>query len=77
MKWISVKDRVPEIKIKDHSSILIMLYSSDCIFIGLYCDGKSGNQKGFYNFDYDFEDWVPVDHITHWMPLPDPPEVGG
>jgi len=61
-EWISVKDRMPE----DGKEVL-------------FCDGSS-IMVGRYNGDEKF--WELTDanmiayavDITHWMPLPEPPE---
>ena len=63
MKWISVKDRLPEFHV-------------DILF---YAGKKDGTLKGrFYRKSHKFisngNKFHKVD-VTHWMPLPEPPEV--
>lgn len=44
--------------------------SEKIIFIAYY---NSNWGKEWY-FDIDNEDGTPIAHLTHWMPLPDPPK---
>lgn len=65
--WISVKDRMPE-KDKD---VLVWLYGDYCI--GRY-DQDPDNLQMRWKFEAFnlYED--DMSYITHWMPLPEPPE---
>lgn len=63
MKWISVKERLPE-----HSQA-VMVYIADrgsvmlTHFFGDFALARVGVESGF------------SDHgVTHWMPLPEPPK---
>lgn len=70
-EWIGVKDRLPE-KHKpdfDYESNVVLLYVED------YDEMRTGY------YDYQFHEFYTVDDIilggvTHWMPLPEPPEEG-
>ena len=58
-KWISVKDRLPE------SGIDVLVFTDDYCAYTAHYDGYwwlSGEPTLSYN-------------VTHWMPLPEPPEV--
>lgn len=66
-KWVSVKDRLPEI-----SKNVLLCYELICfdrkypdIFIGYLKDNKI--------WRIGKEDFI-FESITHWMPLPEPPE---
>lgn len=62
MKWISVKKNLPG------DSITVLAYSKDagrCLCYYIY-----EVEKWFY----DNIDSLEEVNITHWMPLPDPPE---
>ncbi len=61
-KWISVKDELPPIETH------IILYNGDVIF-GLYSDDWHGKNY----FTTNFEQFLGVEDVTHWMPLPEPP----
>lgn len=62
-KWISVKDALPEDR-------------------NLYLVRQLIGQREYFNIAYIFEDdwyeqrggYLRLESITHWMPLPEPPE---
>jgi len=63
-KWISVKDRLPEKA--DWRGDLVLVYTEEgYIHTGLY-EGELADE-----WPYKFND---SGYITHWMPLPEPPE---
>lgn len=57
MKWISVKDKLPE-EAKDYT-----VYNPSSYYNTIYTATWYGNK---WNNSNSF--------ITHWMPLPEPPE---
>jgi Protein of unknown function (DUF551) len=61
--WISVEDRLPELG----ESVLI--WDGQCRRVGFYL--KTGE---YYYYWESTDDEYPLD-ITHWMPLPEPPET--
>ena len=69
-EWISVKDRLPDAPKdcrKDDGTWLGH-------FLVLY---KNGNTQ-VAPFDFIKREWIFFDQdVTHWMPLPDPPEISG
>jgi hypothetical protein len=70
MKWISVKDKLPEFD----TEVLISKYN-DYVTIGeLATYGKWRVLNGLGVVEstlyYDLDDGL----ITHWMPLPNPPQ---
>lgn len=74
-KWISVKDMLPEDEEGKGKEVLV--YTPDeviygiGIFVAYYIgDGRFQTKEEFYPLypDEDFES------VTHWMPLPTPPE---
>lgn len=70
-RWISVEDEYPDSKLK----VLVIAYED------MYDRGEikpcpavhtaytRGEDEGW--FDWYTEDWL---HVTHWMPLPEPPK---
>lgn len=65
-KWISVKDEVPAeetlvLSMYQNEHIIIqIIYSVDYQYPTIWVDEN-------HSAEYDFDD------ITHWMPLPEPP----
>ena len=63
LKWIRIKDQLPE------DGITHVMASNGCdVSEVFYCF----RANLFLGLDGDIE---PFDDITHWMPLPDPPEA--
>lgn len=60
-KWISVKDRLP----KDGECVIV--YDTREDYIGMW----EFSGVAWYNDDYNP---LSIDEVTHWMPLPEPPE---
>lgn len=74
MEWISVKDRLPEIK-DHHVSDTVLVYCAEqeamafteleeTFFGGFVFGVERDDPRGVYE---------PME-VTHWMPLPEPPE---
>lgn len=60
MEWISVKDQLPE---------------GECIAIGYQNEvmiGYINETVGWIQCENDHE---VLTHVTHWMPLPEPPKL--
>ncbi len=83
-EWISVKDRLPE---KEEGLYLIFAnghvrtaFYSNSLFEHSILDSNwqnitlNNDRGGFHNWDPSIEDEVELENVTHWMPLPDPPE---
>lgn len=67
MEWISIKDKLPEVR-----QLTSGIITSDRLLI--FVDGDIS--VGYYNGSYwndEGNDWNYV-KVTHWMPLPEPPE---
>ena len=68
-EWVSVKDRYPpecqEVltfdKISHHTVVMYLVYT------------KKGEPLFYSNAEYP-EEHTRLDEVTHWMPLPNPPE---
>ena len=63
-EWISVKDKLPEEKV-------------DCIvhYKHAYCDNDDYWAIGMCFYDGEKFQLDPAYKVTHWMPMPDPPEM--
>ncbi len=63
MEWIKCSDKLPAI---DYEEIIV--FDSKIVSSGFF---SSKTNKFYYfvgDFDYDYK------YVTHWMPLPQPPE---
>lgn len=83
--WISVKDRLP----KERTHVLVCVeYSVDypdngefdvkksLVKEGYWSRGIKGRGRGWYHcLQPDIAQWI--SGVTHWMPLPELPEVEG
>lgn len=71
MKWISVKDKLPEEQKE------VFVYAPDCDIIGQALVGVFfAKEKGFESSwtVYDFGVSKLDEKVTHWMPRPEPPK---
>lgn len=70
MEWISVKDRLP------HDDDVVILFSHDygLFTLGFYMSEKRVMSQGFWRID-DSDTAQKLDFVTHWMPLPQPPNL--
>ena len=69
MEWISVEDRLPD----DDGSHFDVWVDGDRIPDALYDNDK----QAFLNYVSDndgYFEWREIENVTHWMPLPEPPE---
>lgn len=68
-QWISVNDRLPEQT--DPAQKVLFITKTGGLFIGCYYKATAYDQfNGWYSM------CVRIDNVTHWMPLPEPPEEG-
>ena len=65
-EWISVKDRLPEFGEN------VLTYSPEEKVSPKYCNAYIGENGEWIERSF-FE--RPLGKVTHWMPLPEPPEV--
>ena len=79
-EWISVKDRLPE---KDgyylvwkawgtHRWHEVLSFAKDGRKVDKY-DFKREWKNVWYKYDSEYG-YITIDSVTHWMPLPQPPE---
>ena len=83
-KWIRCEDRLPELTEQVEGDDYLVDYSKDVL---VYVNGDPmftrNIQVGRYQIDscggkgFTDEMFEPIHNVTHWMPLPDAPEVEG
>jgi Protein of unknown function (DUF551) len=78
MKWISVKDRLPE---ENEPTKFLLLRSDGEVSVNLWIQTSLDMKTGVYTKERLFEHPCPVcdgsgslDEVTHWMPLPKMPD---
>ncbi|EFI7071904.1 TPA: dATP/dGTP pyrophosphohydrolase domain-containing protein [Escherichia coli] len=62
--WISCSERMPE----ETGDIIVV--SDDPVMSGI----SYSRRDGFYMAALEYDDDEPIDGVTHWMPLPEPPQ---
>lgn len=78
-KWISVKDRLPELTWQAESDDFLIDYSE---YVVVLSEGRNRSPKiGSYVREglrerWEDKDYDPIHDVTHWMPLPEPPKRG-
>lgn len=63
MEWIKCSERMPE------ETGDIIVFSDGIVMSGI----SYSRRKGFYIDALEYDDDEPIDDVTHWMPLPNPP----
>lgn len=80
MEWISVKDRLPELKLTSYPDCLESEY---VLCYNIPACGHMAAPQIYIFFLYKYKDeepnWMHIGEnypgiITHWMPLPEPPK---
>ena len=79
--WISVKDRLPKF-VELHEEEVLALFEDGEIASVHYDECiDEGSIFGYWHQYFDERtmgatdsEWRPIDNITHWMPLPEPPK---
>ena len=72
-KWISVKDRLPDLELVEANANDHNWYA--CLVAWRFTKDKISVRKAWYDgecFDDGFNGDI-TDDVTHWMPLPQPP----
>jgi len=80
-EWISVKERLPE-RIDDYIVVVKLKYDwereygvvVDVATFNPYCENPYID--GCWNTFNDWYEGQEYIHVTHWMPLPEPPKEG-
>ena len=74
-EWISVDDRLPEDDVPEHKVQIFVLVLTDRGVVKI--KNRTYHPEKFYYGKFYPEKWdwgtFNDDHITHWMPLPAPP----
>lgn len=65
-KWVNCSDCMPE-----ETDDIIVACSDGIVISGI----SYSRRKGFYMAALEYDSDAPIKDVTHWMPLPEPPEV--
>lgn len=65
--WISVKDRLPE---QINEPLLIV--SDGCVYCATFHPNYCGEINRWHQINYDRNGY---ENVTHWQPLPEPPQI--
>ncbi len=65
IQWIKCSERMPE-----ETGDIIVACSDGIVMSGI----SYSIRKGFYIASLGYDDDEPVTDVTHWMPLPEPPQ---
>lgn len=73
--WISVKDKLPAVSDENHWRAVSanVLVFRECGTICVAYLVEDGDTKELSWYTSDSEGWY-LEDVTHWMPLPKPPE---
>lgn len=80
-EWIPVSERLPDKNGKYLALLeyvkctMILNFSIDFVVCDEYGFPTKEKKSCFYYYDDDWEN-IEVPEVTHWMPLPEPPEKG-
>jgi hypothetical protein len=78
MEWISVKDMLPGTKPHQDwfkSENVLVLIKKDIVVTAHYEHGQFDGEEPWTNWwDHWCEECIEPVLVTHWMPLPEPPE---
>ena len=69
MKWISVKDRLP----LNEEWVLCCDNAHQNTNYKFFVARLSSDRK-YWEGPSDFDIYKPLENVTHWMPLPEPPK---
>ncbi len=68
-EWINVKDRLPQ----DKTETIIIFSDGFCVYFGRYYDGDSFDGEPLFKVESSNGHIFRDSEVTHWMPLPEPP----
>jgi len=70
--WISTKDKLPKL----YQDVLIYWAEADQVVNAVLVRPDEYNGEEYYWKIYGIDEWIPLKHVTRWMPLPDKPKEG-
>lgn len=73
-EWISVKDRLPEVRFREHIPCLVRIQKVCGGFLTDYYETEIANYtSSMMAFSHYFDGMKTQGIVTHWMALPEPP----
>ena len=72
-QWISVKERLPENSV-GWTTVYGCILSRWAVQPGFYTKDSGVWVSRFVDQHEDCHNYLPFESVTHWMPLPNPPE---
>lgn len=74
VQWISVKDRLPSRDGLEHDEVEYVLVAVNYSDFGFASEVTVCGYEEYGWSKFDFFGSAPAERITHWMPMPEPPE---
>lgn len=75
-EWISVKERLPDCEQGAESEAVLFITKQGFMYTGYFGCGGIYHDRYFREYKNSTEGYD-ISNVTHWMPLPEPPDMKG